>query len=434
MTITVDELAVIMKNSMNNIKNLKVTGEIGRVTKAASGHLYFDLRSTTSNISCVAWSSYNIFVKSGVAELTIKNVDFYPPHGKCQAIVTEVNQCDDEVAKIAECRAKLIENLQKEGVLSRCRLEIPDVINHICIITSNGSAACHDMKQGIESRWPNMRTTIIHASVQGFAASESISDAFILAYKLKPDVIICGRGGGSEADLNIFNEEKVVRSFVNSEIPVISAIGHENDHCVSDLVADIRAKTPTASIELAIKLTKFECDECLSNMKNRLFQQYNNTISRLNEKNLNSKNLLKILVSHKLKSAEEKNIQINIFLREALNKGLLKHKQYVNNLSFTNLQYMKNNFDLQNNKLNELKSALKSTMAQFILKSETNIQYSKCRLDAYSPNHTLKRGFGLISSNDIIIRSITSLNEGDTIRVKLHDGIFEAIVKRCRME
>ena len=85
-------------------------------------------------------------------------------------------------------------------------------------------------------------------------------------------------------------------------------------------------------------------------------------------------------------------------------------------------------------KLNELKSALKSTMAQFILKSETNIQYSKCRLDAYSPNHTLKRGFGLISSNDIIIRSITSLNEGDTIRVKLHDGIFEAIVKRCRME
>lgn len=406
----VDQLAFMIKTKVNEIRNVNVQGEIGKITVASSGHVYFDLMSEKSRVSCVCWSSSNIKAVKGGASVSIQSVDYYPPFGKCHAIVNKI-ECMDNNTDIADKHAHLISALTKDGTIHRMRLTIPEIINHLCIITSDGSAAYHDMIEGINSRWPGLKTTIIHSSVQGQQAISSLELAFKKAHEIKPDVIICGRGGGSECDLEVFNDEKVVRCFVSSTIPIVSAVGHENDHCICDLVSDMRAKTPTASIETCIsttyadrkaKLKTIQAD-CVFFVEKKLIdlrQNYNKTTENL-----------------------------HIVVRNAFNSYINR----LQNIGKTATSIVQNKIQKTEDRLSNLYIRLEHIYKQKLSEFEHQIKMLKSKLNAHSIAQNLQNGYCvLLDSNDTIVKNTDSISENDNMCVVLDDGKIDVYVKNVR--
>jgi exodeoxyribonuclease VII large subunit len=422
----VDDLALMIKGKMNEISDLEVQGELTKITTSSSGHVYFDLLGKNSRVSCVVWASYNQTPEKGAAQVKIRNVDYYGPFGKCQAVVTSVVNVDEE-AHIADKHSLVIKKLQEEGLLHRERLTIPEIINHLCIITSDGSAAYHDMIHGVESRWKNLRTTVIHSSVQGKSAVSDLKFAFDKAYALKPDVIICGRGGGSDADLEVFNEEEVVRCFVNNAIPVISAVGHETDTCICDLVSDVRAKTPTAAVEMCVPLYTRKENELLKLQKT-----------------------VETQIVYKLESmyTQVKKLQSSMVsaMRSVLSRGEVK--QFSMQREFANLQT--HFFSTRQTKLSYLSFSLstsvdaiykrqtqriemlqqkKNVIYQNILhKSNTGLELLRCKLNASSIPQNIQNGFTIALKKRKVICSNSDIQENDKITLMFRDGETSVVV------
>ncbi len=427
--ISVDEFSDLIKNSLSTVQNIKVYGEIGKITKSSKQHLYFELKSKNAVVSCVVWSSF-IKVESGQAEVLVKKMDFYPPYGKCQAIVTNIEQSNKEDAQIATQRSNLIDILHKEGVVDRVKHVIPDIIKHLVIITSHNSAAHFDMKQGVDARWPELRTTVIHTSVQGPDSLVEIPLAFNKAYDLNPDVIICGRGGGSESDLQVFNEEIVVRSFIHSSIPIISAIGHESDHSISDIVADVRAKTPTAAIEIAIKYTKQEILENISNKFKQLLQVFQEYIKKSYEKNENLERSLHDSVLMNLNYLDRNTQNKKIVMKEHMDKIWARCTLNINEKYITS-KYETGKF-FTDTKIKYIFDNLKILTENSILKFEHSNTIMNKDLNSFSPLNSLKRGFAFVTKDGLCVKNIDNLKYDDELCVNFINGKIDVIVKKCR--
>jgi len=249
---------------------MRVRGCVGKVTVTASGHTYFDLSDASARVACVAWrgSSKTGHIEAGLADVDVSRVDFYAPYGRCQAVVRVARALDGGPTE----KADVLRKLHSEGIITRPRLPLPELLQHVCLITSAGSAAAGDLLSGIEQRWPGLRTTLIHTAVQGSHAPAQLATAFATARALSPlpDVIICGRGGGSESELSAFDTDAVARCFVGVDVVTVSAVGHEPDHVVTDAVADYRAKTPTAAIELVMPIALDDRVSALHALRRRL--------------------------------------------------------------------------------------------------------------------------------------------------------------------
>lgn len=430
--ICVDEFSDMIKNSLSRIQNVQVCGEIGKITKSSRQHLYFDLKSKNAIVNCVAWASSELEIESGQAEVTVRKMDFYSPYGKCQAVVSHVKQLKDDTALIATQRAQLIESLHSDGIIDREKNKIPDVIEHLVIITSHHSAAHHDMKHGVDARWPGLNTTVIHTSVQGPDSLIEIPLAFEKAISLNPDVIICGRGGGSETDLQVFNDDKVIRYFIHDKIPIISAIGHESDHSISDLVADVRAKTPTAAIEIAIKYTKQELLENIELKYKELQQEFKKYVQEANMKNA---------CLHK-SLYDTYNTNLNFIQTHAKNREFLMKENMDKIWGKCALRIQEKYMICKNDvsrilghanlSINSRFDHLKHATDTFFINSEHSNTLLARDLQDYSPQIPLKRGFAFVTKNGICVKNSDKLQENDELCVKFMDGNIDVIVKKCR--
>jgi len=430
--ISVDEFSTMIKNSLSAIQNVKVHGEIGKIVKSSKQHLYFDMKSKNSIISCVAWASSALEIESGQAEVMVRKMDFYSPYGKCQAVVSHVEQLKDETAHIATERAKLIDKLHLEGVIDREKNQIPDIIQHLVIITSHGSAAHYDMKQGVTARWSNLKTTVIHSSVQGPDALIEIPLAFQKAISLNPDVIICGRGGGSETDLQVFNQENVIRHFIHTNIPIISAIGHESDHSISDLVADVRAKTPTAAIEIAVKYTKQELLEKIKMKNKELLKEIENFLYESEHKIKKCQKNLYDTVSFNLNYVSTCANSKEISMKESMEKIWTQSALCIQE-KYMILKYDVLHIYHQTNVC--VKTAfdnLKHITHAHITKTEHINSLAQKELETYSPHLPLKRGFAFVTKNGKFVRNIDELQNEDELCVNFIKGNIDVLVKRCR--
>lgn len=410
----VDEFAALIKDRLNALRDVKVVGEIGRVTRASSGHAYFDLKSVHSTISCVAWKSAQVDVDVGQAEVNVSYVDFYPPYGRAQAVIREVQQIRDATADIAHRRGVLIEALQREGVLDRTRLRIPEIVSHVVIITSIGSAACHDMLEGIRTRWPTLRTTVIHSLVQGPHAPTQLAEAFATAHTLNPDVVVCGRGGGSESDLETFNDERVVRSFCSTHFPVVSAVGHETDHTVADIVADFRAKTPTAAIEMILPQSRFERLEVLDRCMDRLQSAMKRVLSHLRQRDVtDARHKLTLLAKNKLQSSAERVQRIKLTMpRFSLKEHMSRLALVTEHVLYKETQ-----------RHTQLARCVR--LNRVFDRMEAHATILSCNLEASSVKHTLKRGFAIVTTPEKkTIKRARQVQSGDMLRIRLQDGIW----------
>jgi exodeoxyribonuclease VII large subunit len=233
-----------------------VEGEISNFLHHRSGHRYWTLKDADAQISCVFWKTRSLTfdMKEGQQILCRGRVTIYPPQGKYQLDVLSVRPLG--IGALQQAYERLFKKLEAEGLFDMTRKRpIPQFPRRIGIVTSANGAALHDILTVLRRRYPLTEVLLRPSAVQGLGAelhiAQAIRDLNLMPESHRPDVLIVGRGGGSLEDLWCFNEEAVVRAIFASNIPVISAVGHEVDVTIADFVADLRAPTPTAAAELA---------------------------------------------------------------------------------------------------------------------------------------------------------------------------------------
>lgn len=275
---TVGQVNLLIKEVLeNNLPaRLTITGEISDWRHHQSGHRYFSLKDESAVLPCVMWKSNFNTVKfepeNGLAILATGFVDVYVPHGKYQFYVDSMRPAG--VGALQMAFEQMVRKLQAEGLFDDARKKpLPAYPQRIGILTSESGAAVDDIRNSIYSRWPCTKLFLYPVPVQGEGAAGQIAAALRDVNRrnkeLKLDVLIVGRGGGSLEDLWAFNEEVLARAIFDSKIPVISAVGHEIDTTIADLVADARASTPTKAGVIAVPDIK-DVLAGLENMQSRL--------------------------------------------------------------------------------------------------------------------------------------------------------------------
>lgn len=252
---------------------LWIEGELSGYKRHSSGHHYFTLKDGGAQISCAMWkmhaSRLTFEPQDGVKVQAWGNLEVYEPAGRYQLIVLAMRPAG--IGDLQQAFEAMVQKLRTEGLFALERKRpLPRFPEMIGLVTSADGAALHDMRTVAARRWPAAKLVLAPVKVQGAGAAEEIAAA-VDAFNRdgEADVLIVGRGGGSLEDLWAFNEEIVARAIFRSQIPVVSAVGHEVDTTISDLVADVRAPTPSAAMELVLP-DRDEVGEELAEYKRRL--------------------------------------------------------------------------------------------------------------------------------------------------------------------
>ena len=255
--LSVSEVTLAVKQTLEmQFPEMWVTGELTSFSQPASGHRYFTLSDSATQLKCVMWRSRSITgfqPEVGMAILVQGQLTVYERRGEYQFNVSQLFPAGVGQQQVAFEQLK--KKLAEEGLFDEDRKRsLPDFPKSIGIVTSRTGAAVQDILKVLKRRFPSVKVVLRSALVQGIGAPEDIAQgiADLNAYG-KVDLLIVGRGGGSAEDLAAFNDEQVVRAVVASEIPIIAAVGHEIDISLTDLAADVRAPTPSAAAEIAVR-------------------------------------------------------------------------------------------------------------------------------------------------------------------------------------
>jgi exodeoxyribonuclease VII large subunit len=252
--LSVGEITRQLKGAIEpRFRDVWVAGEIANFRRQSSGHLYFSLKDQEAVLGAVAWASQARrlpFEPADGQEVLARGfVEIYAPHGKYQLIVQELEPRG--AGARALLLAQLKERLQKEGLLDLSRKRrLPFLPRRVGVATSPTGAALHDFLRVLSARFPNLPVLVAPCRVQGEGAAASVAAAVKALVRAGCDVVVVTRGGGSQEDLWEFNDERLARALAACPVPVVSAVGHEVDVTVADLVADVRAATPTHAAQI----------------------------------------------------------------------------------------------------------------------------------------------------------------------------------------
>ena len=396
----------------NNLPSrLTITGEITNWTVAQSGHAYFDLKDENALLPCVCWRSSLSKIKfepeNGLAVIAKGNIEVYSPHGKYQFYADSMQPAGIGALQLAF--EQMVKRLQEQGLFDDAHKKpLPQYPQRIGILTSESGAAVHDIQDSIHNRWPPAELFLYPVPVQGEGAAEQIAAAIKDINKrsrqLKLDVLIVGRGGGSLEDLWAFNEEVLARAIFDSKIPIISAVGHEIDTTIADLVADARASTPTKAGVVAVPDMQ-EVLENIANLGERLKSQLKFLVHSSQQQSDELCFRLQSSVKHLLADTRNRLYAIAEQIRKIEPHRLLARKTV----------------DL-NNLHNQAKAALKTIInnSKMQLTAQTN------RLAALNPKSILQRGYSITTNKKTgsLVRRPQDVKIGDLISTELAKEIF----------
>ena len=389
MAITVSSLNEYIKNKIADdeyLNNILVKGEISNFKNHYTGHMYFTLKDENSLIKCIMFKSYaqklHFMPKDGMKVFAFGGVSVFERDGVYQIYVKAMEE--DGLGDLYTKYQKLKNELEQKGLFDEeHKMSIPKMPKVIGVLTSQTGSVIKDIINVSTRRNPNVVIRLLPVPVQGEGAAKKIADGIqYMNHNKLADVLIIARGGGSLEDLWSFNEEVVAHSIYNSEIPIISAVGHETDFTISDFVADLRAPTPSAAAELAVP-DMYEVKQKILVYQNRLRMA-----------------LLKKVEVMKLRY--EKTLSSFVF-KEPTRK-------------------IQENYIRVDNQIKQLQNLITSK------KEKEQTQYMKlvAKLDAYSPLKTLARGYSITQKDGKIIKSQEELKQGDLIEIRLLDGERQA--------
>ena len=392
MAITVSDLNKYMKEKIAEdeyLNNILIKGEISNFKNHYTGHMYFTLKDEKSLIKCIMFKSYatklTFMPKDGMKVMILGSVSVFERDGVYQIYARAMEE--DGLGDLYTKYQELKKRLEQQGLFEEeHKMKIPMMPRVIGVLTSQTGSVIRDIINVSTRRNPNVYIRLLPVLVQGEGAAEKISNGIEYMNKNKlADVLILARGGGSLEDLWPFNEEIVAHSIYNSEIPIISAVGHETDFTIADFVADLRAPTPSAAAELAVP-DIYEVKRKIETYQDRL---RNSLIKKLELMNLRYEKCMSSSVfKEPLRKINDNYIKLDNCIKQIENSIKVKHE-----------------------------------------KEKTKYIELIAKLDALSPLKTLYRGYSITEKNNKVIKSKEELKTNDLIEIRFIDGKKEAIVK-----
>ena len=426
---TVSELSTSIKRIIeDNFDYIRLKAEVGRVSKPKSGHIYLDLKDDTSVISGIIWkgsvNKLNILPEEGLEVVCTGKVTTYAGQSKYQIIIENIEPYG--VGALMALLEKRKEKLLKENLFDdNFKKQIPFLPKRIGVITSPTGAVIRDILHRIEDRFP-VNITVWPVKVQGDSSPEEIIDAIEGFHLLdqsnleKPDVIIIARGGGSVEVLWGFNDEALVRKVFDSKIPIISAIGHETDTTLIDLVADLRAPTPTAAAEMAVPVRKIlitsveDSYERIKNYINNKIEFEERSLLLLDKAIPKIEVMLRNYNLRYKKASSILNISLVSMIKHYQDIFLRKTASFKANMLTKNFNFTKDDF------LEVSKSLINSTVNIFDKKTNS-LQLQSGLLDVLSHNSVLKRGFAIVKDKKSkIITSSKKIKEDEELMINFY--------------
>ncbi len=422
--LTVSELNAQIKIILeDSFAAVWVEGEISGISKISTGTTFFSLKDSSSLLKCVIFPSHmhslKFDLKDGIKIVCFGHISLYEKTGQYQLYVEKIEP--KGIGSLQLAFEQLKEKLEKEGLFAaEHKKQLPYLPAKIGIVTSITGAALKDMLKVLDRRFKDVHIIIRSCLVQGETAKDDIAAAIkemneyndSLGENEKIEVLIVGRGGGSIEDLWSFNEEVVARAIYNSRIPVISAVGHERDFTISDMVADLRAATPSVAAEIVLP-QKEELKNKVKSSFDRIIGIIEDIVADYSQNLEDNLHRLKVVVSH--------NWQIN------------SHKLEIVVSKLTKLNPAIVIPDLIN-KVDDLARQIHVRMMHLLEIKEMDFSSGIEKLGSLNPLNILNRGYSVTfrADDNVVIKDAKVLKEGDLIRSRLHCG--EVVSKVCKIE
>lgn len=394
---SVSEISAYVKHLFTEepfLRDFSLRGEVSGTKYHTSGHIYFTLKDAESAISCVMfrmdrYRGLKVELKDGMTVVVTGRADYYPQNGRVQVYAREIRP--DGEGELYKKFEELKKRLEQEGLFSPSHKKaIPKYALTVGVVTAPTGAALQDIIRTAALRNPYVQLILSPARVQGTGAAESIAAAIQALDKIRPDVMIVGRGGGSQEDLWCFNEEIVARAIYACETPVISAVGHEVDVTISDFAADLRAATPTAAAEAAVFLASDYLEGLMA---------LEDHMERILRNRLSSMRLKMERDTMRLKAAHPK----------------VRLERYHSRL----LELRRRCFQASEKQMETLRNRLKLL---------------ETRVEAHSPLKRLTGGFGYIEQNGKPVRALTDMEPGNQVTIRMRDARALAEILSVRKE
>ena len=389
-TLTVTQINAYIQDKMDRdmlLSSVAVKGEISNYKLYPSGHHYFTLKDENSALKCVMFKGNALRLRfrpeNGMKIIALGKISVFPRDGTYQLYCTAM--AIDGIGDLHAAFEELKNKLSKEGLFDQAHKKpIPKYPDTIGIVTSSAGAAVHDMLRILAKRYPLAKVRLFPVRVQGIEAPGEICDAINYANKHKlADLLIVGRGGGSIEDLWAFNDEILARVIYHSDIPIISAVGHEPDVTISDYVADLRAATPSNGAELAVP------------DKQALFQQLDNLQDRMN-----------IAANRQIRMAR---LRLKTLSSSSAMQGPTMY-----------IQQKRKSLELLSNRIT-------ASQNRCLLANRQRFLTCAAKLDAMSPLKVLTRGYSLTTAQDgNVLHSVKNAELGQQIGIRLSDGKLTA--------
>lgn len=414
--------------------SLILTGEISNFITPASGHWYFSLKDEKAQIKAAMWRGNNrsqSYRPENGAQVTVRaRVSLYEPRGDYQLIVEHMEPAGEGQLKQEFDALKM--RLAAEGLFSSAyKKPLPQNINRVGVITSATGAAIKDILTVLKRRAPQLEVIIYPAMVQGKEAHVHLINQIQLANaRNEVDVLILGRGGGSLEDLWCFNHEQLARAIYQSELPIVSAVGHEIDTTISDYVADVRAATPSAAAELVSPNTQ-ELHSKVIELINRLNNAFKHDMA--------DKRALATQLQHRLNLCHPRNQlnqkaqrldELTIALQQGMRNRLYQQERTLNNLTPRLMrQSPDKKLSQASHQLMQIQTRLEQAMQHKLQHAQNSLALQASRLDSVSPLNVLARGYSITKTQQgKVVKSVDHIKTGDVLITELADGAIKSTV------
>lgn len=421
-----------------HLQNVYIKGEISNFKQHTSGHMYFTLKDEKARLLSVMFAANNKGMKflpeNGMKVLVKGDISLYEAGGQYQLYVKSM--APDGVGDLYLAYEQLKKKLEGAGLfLSEHKKPIPQYPKSVGVITSPTGAALRDILTTIKRRYPIARIIVYPALVQGNNAAKSIAKAISMANaRAESDVLIVGRGGGSIEELWAFNEEIVAESIYDSDIPVISAVGHETDFTIADFVADMRAPTPTGAAELAVPHLN-EILERLMNRKNRLTRSIQEAVNFERTRLTRMERSYAFRYPHKMYEQKLEQLDKTMDrLGRTSTRYFMKKRDELNQLNdILKKQHPEQAVKNAKDELQQHAKVLRRAMEAIYRHKSQQFVHITATLSALSPLKIMERGYGLVFAEDeTLVKSTQQVSKGDKIAVSIKDGTLECEIKEIK--
>jgi len=424
-----------IKRSLDGMGILWIQGEISNFKRHTSGHLYFSLKDSRAQIKVAFFKNNNMYLKfrpeDGMEVVVRGRLSVYEPRGDYQVIVEYMEPVG--LGSLQLAFEQLKEKLRKEGLFEDShKISLPLLPRKVGIVTSPTGAAIRDMLRILKRRNASLDVLLYPVKVQGQGAAEEIAAGIrCLNGRSDIDVIIIGRGGGSIEDLWAFNEEIVARAIYESELPLISAVGHEVDYTISDFVADLRAPTPSAAAEM-VSGARDDLRMSVSSLRGRLSQAVRRGLERrrLHLERL-AHNKAFTVAPNKIRDLQQRFDEATLRTSQAMRNYTyeVRHREQVLSARLKSLdlrRVIRHKKDI----LVRMRQGLIAAIRVQLQQGRSRMELAVGKADALSPLAILKRGFALCrDSKGAVVKRATDVAVGDNVRVTLAAGELD-----CRIE